>query len=252
MTHLTFFYLLLFAHVIGDFTFQSSKIVKSKSNFGRGFLYHILIVSFSYIIITLPYASLKWLYALIIISTTHTIVDYLKIKLNKTRKLSLTQDTIALLTDQTLHFLFMLFAYYIFKPWNLNAMGVNLLHAIFSNEQIANLYPDKIIFIFASILFLTRGGTVFVKTFSGRYKNGTDLKNGKNICSGVIIGEIERITLFIFFILQMYIFVALVILVKFIAQYYMKPKEERDFKGTTYSFALALILGIIYNALFLW
>jgi len=252
MTEYTFLFLLLLAHVIGDFTLQSSKIVESKNRYGKGYLYHILIVFFSCTAFTFFFFSYKWIYAILIIIITHSIIDYLKIKINRSKKLSGIGDSIALLSDQLLHLLFMLLAFYLFKPWIPNPVYIKVLNKFVTPTQIINHLPDKFIFLSACYLFLTRGGTVFVKTFSGRYRHEITLKSAKNKMNGIIIGEIERIVLFTLFVLQMYIWAAIVIILKIAWQYYFCKPEERDFKGTLYSSGLALIVGAIYNTIFIW
>ncbi|NIA23366.1 MAG: DUF3307 domain-containing protein [Proteobacteria bacterium] len=252
MTDFTFLFLLLLAHVIGDFTLQSSEIVKSKNQYGRGYLYHILIIFFSYIAFTFFYFSCKWIYAILIIVITHSIIDYLKIKIGRSKKITSTGNTIALIADQILHLSFMLFVFYLFRPWIPNQIYIKIVSEFFSHAQIINHLPDKFIFLSACYLFLTMGGTVFVKTFSGRYKNGIALSSKRYVTNGITIGETERIILFTLFILQLYIWAAVVIILKIVWQYYVKRSEERDFKGTLYSLGLALIVGAVYNTIFIW
>ena len=252
MTKYTFFFLLILAHVVGDFTLQSSKIVKSKNMYGRGYVYHILLVLLSYVVFTFFYFGLKWFVAIVIIVGAHAIIDYCKIKAGRSIITNVTGDSIALLSDQSLHLLFMLLAFYLLGPWSPHSMYIRIINRFMSHIQIMNALPNKLIFLSACYLFITRGGTVFVKTLNGGYRNEKAPAENRILIRGVTVGEVERIAIFTLFVFQMYVWVVAVMLVKIVAQYYLKKSEEKNFRSSLYSFALALLVGAVYNTIFIW
>jgi hypothetical protein len=250
MSENTFLYFMIIAHVLGDFTFQTSQIVKMKMKSNIGLFIHLIIVLFFYLLIGLFYFSPKYIFAISIIFISHYIIDYFKIVLGRKHNISGVKASLSLIADQILHLFFMLLVFYALKPWVMNNLGYDFITAVFSKTQLGSNLPDKIIIFSAFIMLVTRGGTVFVKTFTGRFDNKIFNEKCKNYFDGVVIGEVERIIIFVLFILKLYIFVVFAIVLKLVYQRYCVKEEICDYKGTFYSVILAILLGTIYNFIF--
>ncbi len=250
MSENTFLYFMIIAHVLGDFTFQTSGIVKKKMEGSVGLFIHLIIVLFFYLLIGFFYFSSKYILAILIVFISHYIIDYLKIVLGRRYNISGVKASLSLIADQILHLFFMLFVFYMFKPWIMNGWGYDFITFIFSKTQLDNNLLDKIIVFSSFVMFITRGGTVFVKTFTGRFDNKIYNKKCKNYFNGIVIGEIERIIIFVLFILKLYFLAVFVIVLKLVYQRYCIKEDTCDYKGTFYSVILAVLLGAIYNFIF--
>ncbi|KAF2955045.1 DUF3307 domain-containing protein [Marinitoga sp. 38H-ov] len=111
------FYYFLFAHLIGDYVFQTSYIAKYKNSKINVLVLHISIIFISMFLLLLP-SSLRLINFLLIISLTliHFLIDILKYK-NRTNK-SFNSHTYYIL-DQVMHFSSLILISLLYKPKNM-------------------------------------------------------------------------------------------------------------------------------------
>jgi hypothetical protein len=98
--------LIILAHVLADFSFQSNTISQKKQEQKKYMGLHLLIVFLISLILALPYLRLKLLLILFIITLSHGIIDYIKIyglKLNNSTDGKYNLEIFLL--DQVLHIL---------------------------------------------------------------------------------------------------------------------------------------------------
>ena len=102
-----FISILLIAHLLGDFVFQTNKIAMMKSKSVKGISFHVTIVGVTAIFIMSFFYGLWGGITAIIITIIHFCIDYMKLKLkNKIKKV----QTLYFLFDQGLHILVLLVA----------------------------------------------------------------------------------------------------------------------------------------------
>ncbi len=142
MQNTIFLMSLVFAHLMGDFVFQTSKLAENKEKSIRGIIQHVIIVLIVNIVV-LSNFGLFGVVAAVLISISHFIIDYLK----RVTKGRCRYTTIHNLADQMLHFLFIFICYFYFKDM--------------ARETIINI---KYISILNYIILITFVSTVFAKT----------------------------------------------------------------------------------------
>lgn len=81
------FYYLVLGHLLGDFTLQTNKIAKNKSNNLKWVLIHSVIVTAIMLILAIPF-GFKLLKLVLLNGILHFIIDFYKSKLNPTNPFS--------------------------------------------------------------------------------------------------------------------------------------------------------------------
>jgi len=105
-----FLMILIFAHLMADYVFQSSKIADNKAKSFRGIVIHEIIVLLVSTIILSIYGLIGFLVAAII-SISHLAIDYTKMKTSKFFRF----QTVSYLIDQMLHFGVIILCEYLFR-----------------------------------------------------------------------------------------------------------------------------------------
>lgn len=110
MQNTDFLMSLIFAHLIGDYVFQTSRLAKNKANSIRGIIKHGIVVLCTNIIILGNYGLIGEL-AAILTSSFHFFIDYIKMRTKKYCKF----DTVHNLIDQISHFIVLISCDYCFR-----------------------------------------------------------------------------------------------------------------------------------------
>lgn len=142
MQNTIFLMSLVFAHLMGDFVFQTSKLAKNKEKSIRGIIRHVIIVLIVNIAV-LSNFSLFGVVAAVLIAISHFIIDYVK----RVTKVCCKCTTIHNLADQVLHFLFIFICFFYFK----DMVGAPIINI-------------KYIGVLNYIILITFVSTVFAKT----------------------------------------------------------------------------------------
>lgn len=187
-------HLLILAHIITDFIFQTKKIITLKNEFKwYGFLIHYVICFLSTIIVLLFKIEIKEVIIIgLIIASTHILIDYFKIiaiKLNKNYK------ALLFICDQVFHI------FVIYK--------VDLLFSLSSFQT------SDILLAFVSILFVMLVGDYFVRSIVQYKKQETYSEDD----FGQIIGYCERVIIYISLINNFFEIIVAIVAIKSIVRY---------------------------------
>jgi len=237
---------LVLLHIIGDFYTQSNSINGlKKKNFKHLFL-HVVIY-------TVPFISLfflieKWhitLIFIVVLFLSHLCIDYLKVKYESNN----SSNYKIFLFDQLLHILVLYISWLVLKNYFVGTESITLLlQSIGISINLERVF--SVLIVFATILKPT---SYLIEMLLPMKKNNNqnNTNNGKiNISEtnyGAFIGNLERITIVLLGLLNLWSSIALVITAKSIARF--KQLEDKDFAqkyliGTLLS--LSITLGLLY------
>ena len=159
---MTFFYLLLLAHLVGDFPLQSDAIFRLKQKSMQGVLLHVAIFSAVAILILLPFLSYPpvWL-AILMLSVFHVALDRFKLTIANS---SASDRFRYFLLDQALHLL---------SLWLVGIWLENKLTGV----SVPVLYQDRRLLIMINALVIAGfAGSILLfyteKMFLHRFLNG--------------------------------------------------------------------------------
>lgn len=219
------------AHLLTDYTFQSSQSAKNKNQYGfkSSFLkWHILITFFTSWILSF---QVVFAGAALIIAVTHWLIDGFKVYLNK------YAERYAFFIDQVLHLLVIGLVVFFYQQY-------------FEIRPLINIYFDEnILLITAAYLFAAKPANVLIKEVFKLYQvnfnhNNEDLPN-----AGRLIGITERWLVLTFILLKEFEAVGFLIAAKSILRFKDDSalKTEYVLIGTMLSFGIAIAVGIIVN-----
>ncbi len=255
--------LLILAHIIADFPFQTNELIINKQVHLSALLKHLLIVFFTSFVLSLYYFSVDLFLFILGITLFHGIIDYCKIYLTqkleqqgeqgeKNYKLEL------FLVDQILHiFIILLFVPLISLEENLYfASMYDRYKDIFVWLQVFNENRIGFIAIVVSVtIFNFKGSTIITRATLEKYKS--DIGTGDK---GTAIGNLERLLILLFIVLGNYSLIGFVFTAKSLIRF--KEIEEGETEegfveyyliGSITSIFLAVLTGSVINIYkYLW
>lgn len=223
---------IVLAHLLGDFVFQTNKMVKgiNKKGMHLGFLYLHVLIHFILLLVLTGF-QVQYILPLFILTLSHLLIDILT-KVVLKRKLS---ELINLIVDQTLH-------------------GIAILCLVAYYYDIVPIFQSLLNFnqllLLTTIVNLTFVSSIVIKKTmeSINYKipnNG--IKN-----AGQYIGFLERLFIFGFIILNFWEGIGFLLAAKSIFRF-GDLKEKREVKlteyiliGTLLSFGMAMGFSLLY------
>ena len=227
---------LLLAHVIGDFFLQPEKWISEKENKklkSKKLYLHVLI----HIILTSIFLWDAKLWPIIlIIGTTHFLIDAAKllIQKKKTRRL-------LFFIDQILHIAVIFWCYFLFTE---NTLSVN------------TIITEHHLLLVVCLLFLTTPTSIILKTIFLKWNISELTKNNESLeDAGKYIGILERVLVFIFIITGHWEAVGFLIIAKSVFRFGdLKESKHRQLTeyiliGTLISFGIAIFVGLIFNSI---
>jgi hypothetical protein len=105
-----FLMILIFAHLMSDYVFQTSKIAEEKAKSFRGVIIHEIVVFLVSTIVLSIYGLIGFLLS-VIVSISHLAIDYTKMKVGKLIKFKIVE----FLIDQILHLGVIFLCEYLFR-----------------------------------------------------------------------------------------------------------------------------------------
>lgn len=228
---------LLVAHFIADFIFLPNDWVKERAErkINSKYLYlHTLIV---FALTLLAAWSLSFLWAVLLITVSHYLIDMGKSYLEK--------DTPAVfIIDQSLHVLI------IFVCWIIYSSQYSHLA-----NDISYLFGDVKFWMYViAYLIMTMPASVFISNFTSRWVSDVNGLDNSLKDAGKWIGIIERVLILTFIMLNQMEAIGFLIAAKSIFRFGElrnsgeQKKAEYILVGTLVSFSVAIIAGIILSA----
>tara|TARA_R110002020_G_scaffold266623_2_gene481660 strand:- start:297 stop:1001 length:705 start_codon:yes stop_codon:yes gene_type:complete len=234
MEFTTFLLLQLFAHLLADFLFQWSTMAEQKNRLGfkSGLLvWHVLIV---FALSWLLSFQLNFIYGAVIITVLHYIIDGCKPYISRSKAIGLY----AFFIDQALHVIVLCLVCWWFATY----------------QEIDSLWQPPIgnkgLFLIISYFICIKPANFFIReVFSATKIEVTSDNELPN--AGKVIGILERLLTLTFIVIDQYEAVGFLIAAKSILRYRDEEtlKTEYVLIGTMLSFGIAVILGIITNAM---
>lgn len=239
--------LLLIAHFLGDFIFQSSKLAKNKLESTKLFIIHCVIYSVVILAALISFGPIQSsLLAFLIIVITHAAVDYGRIYFSEKYRKKLVDskslDFGLFIIDQILHIAIILYCGYLVTDISSigNFIKDNCLR-IFNWNQCQNAIVYILLYIIClspSAVFIKKVFILFSIQSEGTTENKEELLN-----SGYLIGILERIIILTLGLNGQLGAIGFVMAAKSLARF--KQLEEKSFAekylvGTLMSVAIAL------------
>jgi hypothetical protein len=244
------FWLVLMAHLLGDFYFQSSQLAQRKNDGSFGAL-AAHSCYYAAIVLLLP-----WLFyglnALILgaaLAIIHFLIDWIKLLVSSRNKQSLS-PRLLFFCDQFAHLITIVIATIVFLLLvDTSYSPVTFwLQSLYQELQVT-LLPDKLMRFVVVLLFLMRPVNIAIRVFGSKEQPGEGTKDGAaDLRAGRCIGILERLIVLILALYGQYSAIAFVFAAKSIARF-KKIEDDPTFAeyylmGTLFS-ALAAILGAI-------
>lgn len=241
---LRIFLLLLTAHILADYAVQGQKLVNRKKEKRPGaFIIHVLAYTFLGSLLTLPWLSGKLLLIIALQTVIHAVIDYAKI-LVRTRKPECKFEYEV--TDLALHVLTIGLTLYLCQPFP----RATLIQGSFCRLLQNSLLYYRICIYLAAVVFLLRGCTPIVRLLLQKIQDHPGKISTDR--TGRLIGNIERLLIFILVSTGNTAVVGLVITAKSIARFEeLKNRQFAEYYlcGTLSSTLLALITALVTSRL---
>lgn len=226
---------LLLAHLLGDFVFQPTSWVTDKERkkhrsaklYLHGLVHFLLIVVFTRQQSLLP--------AALAIAVAHVGIDMAKLVLQQERN-----KRAWFFADQFLHILVLLAVTgYLEKP-DLDAAGI----------------AEPLLIVATGIVFLLTPASLIIKIVLSKWTPATAFKSDKLetpalLQAGMVIGYLERITVFIFILNDQWAAIGFLVTAKSVFRFSdLKAGQDRKLTeyiliGTLLSFGIAIVTGLL-------
>ena len=246
-----YFILLLLAHVIGDFYFQTNYMSKKKDSSMKWVIIHSLFYWLSTMLILSPVMSINILLIGTIAAASHAIIDILKYlyirKIRNRKEITAGKERNIFFADQLLHIIcLILIAYFVV----LQNVPLHFYSAVLGFFEIVKIDAFAFVYWAAALLIIHKPANIFISRILNIYKpENKDDTNKKDNNAGRFIGTIERIIILIFLSIGQYAAIGLVLTAKSIARY-DKISKEKDFAeyyliGTLISTLAVIVVSFI-------
>lgn len=244
--------LVLLGHVIADFYAQTNKVSEKKEEHVRYLVIHdifyaLCMIPFLLVVFPVYSGLLAWL----IISLSHALIDWIKIKLAKRRNLPL----IAFCTDQALHVGICMSIVAILRG------GSPVLDVV--SPVISSMGVDSAMTVLVAVVtlfVLWRPAAIFVQLVLGSVRSGTEesaaSKNeAQQLKAGRWIGMLERTLIATLTLYGQFDAIAFVLAAKSIARF--KQLDDQEFAecylvGTLASTAVAIVVTLTVRGMVGW
>lgn len=236
-----FLLLLILGHTIGDFYLQTSKIAEKKSSCCFYFIIHCILYTLSTFLCLLPVKGIQLWIILLIVSGSHIFIDLIK-NYAYNKKID---ETLLFLVDQASHLLVIFCVYiYVIK----NSLAIQIRAGFANFFELLNLNYITVIGISLLLLLNAKPCNVMIKSIMKK-RDSSEEQNTTHKGIGAMIGTLERWIIILFFMIEQYSSIGLVLTAKSIARY-NKISTETNFAeyyllGTLTSTIFAVISSMI-------
>lgn len=229
---------LLLAHLLGDFIWQPNSWVAHKEAHKHKSIYLYLHILLHGILAAVLAGEISFIPYAVLIAITHGIIDLIKLHFQKSKN-----KRTWFVVDQIAHLLILI--------------GITLLY---ENENIDFLWFDNRFWILLTgILLVTKPASIFIKTIISIWSPESQNSHQDNslASAGNYIGILERLLTVCFILTGHFEAIGFLLAAKSIFRF-GDLKEAKDRKlteyvmiGTLISFGIAIITGLILQALLL-
>lgn len=253
LAHMVIIALLVFAHILTDFYFQTSSMARNKGQQWQILVKHVVVWILTAILLTSLYYSNSLLCVVLLLGCLHLIIDKLRVWIDQRCKNWYFES---LVVDQMIHLACIIMSYPWLKGMKLNDWVADLMFK--KNFLFKYYYPELaqvteaqwvvVIAIVCVYLFNLRGVNFLVAKVLHQY-TPTDYVAPK---SSEFIGRLERLIIVTFVLLEAYTAIGMVFAAKSIARIKELDKEEfvpYYIVGTLASTLLAIASGLIVKGI---
>ncbi len=220
-----YLFLLLLAHVLGDFYFQTEKIAKEKDECYRGIVKHALEYLMVSLCTMLPVMNIEMLLTAVALSFMHYFIDSAKYMLIKNKRIN--DEEHIFIMDQLCHITSIVILAYLVFTWNIAIASYKIFDDIFIAYGIKKMVLLR---WGLAILCLHKPANTLIQKLLTKYKP-QDNENAQIITTdhkaGRKIGTLERMIMLMFIAMDQYAALGLVLTAKSIARYDKIAKNER-------------------------
>ena len=246
-----YFIILLLAHVIGDFYFQTTSMSRRKDSRMKWVIIHSLLYWLSILVVLSSVFSLNLFIIGTAAAASHALIDifkYLYVKKMRSRgQITAGRERNIFFADQLLHLVCLLFIAYFAVLRNVPFHFIAPVLTFFNTVEI-----DAFAFVCwaAALLIIHKPANIFISKILSLYRpENKEDENKKDNNAGRFIGTIERIIILIFISIGQYAAIGLVLTAKSIARY-DKISKEKDFAeyyliGTLVSTLVVIVVSFI-------
>lgn len=229
--------LLITAHILADYAFQGSRMADEKRGMkARGFLRHMACYLMLALLLSMNWMSGALVLAVAIQTVLHGSIDALKMRFASEKPgLKFESD----LLDMFLHLLVIWLTIIVFRPPYTGSPLPDAFHDAFPFLSDCTFYV-----YLAAVVFLLRGGTTLVRGILLKARKAVKEKKADNI--GRLIGNIERVLIFVLVLSGDMAAIGFIIAAKSIARFEeMKKKQFAEYYviGTLTSVLIAILTG---------
>ena len=237
----TDFLLLLAAHVLGDYLFQSGGLARRKRNERGSLLVHCLLYTAACALMALLVYSAPFAVGFAVLAAGHLVIDAVKFRCTRGRSADTPEGERRIyIIDQLAHLFLTAVIAFALAAGRYAAGGLPLLRTVLQIVQL----PASVAFSWGLMLLLVgKPANITIKKLIYKPETGEDEPVGeKTMKAGGFIGLLERLIILIFLSIQQYSAIGLVLTAKSIARYDKISKDR--------SFAEYYLLGTLLSTLF--
>lgn len=242
-----YFVLLLLAHIIGDFYFQSEYMAENKKKSLAWVLRHCLLYWMAMLLFTVPMMSFELLLGATIASILHSVIDIVKFRINKKDKNDNIRERNMFIIDQILHIIILFVIAFTLVLCNVLPHANYIFVEFFNIIGVSEL---KVIYWLCAILIIHKPANITISKLINQYKPEDEKDQVKDKKAGRFIGTLERVIMLLFLSINQYSAIGLVLTAKSIARY-EKIAKEKNFAeyyllGTLLSALIAIVTSFIF------
>lgn len=248
-----YFVLLLLAHIIGEFYFQSEKMLKKKETKVKWILLHSILYWGAFLGVSILMLSKELFILGIVLSAIHMGIEFIKfgiIKLKQKKKkngLSSIEKRDIYVLEQIIHILCVLVVSCYLTYENYQITTYYIFKVFFDIVQISKI---NMLYWITILLAIHKPANITISHLISAYKpnkNTNELNFTEDYMAGRFIGTLERIVILIFIVIGQYSAIGLVLTAKSIARYDEIAKNkitaEYYLLGTLLSTVFVIILS---------
>jgi hypothetical protein len=240
----TAFLILLLAHILGDFYFQSNKLAKQKSKSFQSALKHCIIYAVTCFLIAIPVYDTSIVIGFAFLAISHFLIDFSKYfyinKASKENNFKPENERTVYIIDQLFHLITIAIIAYSLAA---NNYIITVLPGVSSFFEIIGIPIEKAFSWLLVLLLIWKPTNITIKILINLHKPQEKFEaNDEEIKAGGFIGLLERLIILVLLSINQYSAIGLVLTAKSIARYDKISKDQ--------TFAEYYLLGTLLSAIF--